>query len=175
MAVIEGKHWWDKEELDCLENCLNEGLSPLESSKALSNEFGREFKRSEIYSAIRRYIRTGLRPAYAGEGGCNRKPIGTESIAHGEYLSLKVGDGEWEFKHRALYKQYYGEIPEGYVVVFANKDRTDFSKENLIAVDKNKLKIMNKYNLLKEDIEATKTGTIIADIIIKTQELKKNL
>lgn len=175
MAIIDEKHWWDKEEIDFIEKCLNEGLSPSQVAKVATNELGRKYTREEIYSVRRRYIRTGLRPAYPGAGGCNRKPIGTESIACGQYLSYKVGDGEWELKHRALYKQYYGEIPEGYVVVFANQDRTDFRKENLIAVDKNKLKIMNKYHLIKYSTEATKTGAIIADIIIKTQELKKNL
>lgn len=168
-------HWWSKEEIDFVENLIKDGYKLSKITKIVSKRFSFDCTKAQIGSITRRYIKTGLRPVYAGAGGYNRKPIGTESISHGEYLSYKVGDGEWELKHRALYKQYYGEIPEGYVVIFANGNKKDFSKENLIAIDRNKLKIMNRFNLIKEDIEATKTGTIIADIIIKTQELKKNL
>lgn len=175
MAIIEGKHYWDNEEIEVVSKCREKGLTFSQISKIMSKEFGREYTRAEISSVNRRYLKTGLRPSYPGEGSCNKKPLGSERKAHREYIRVKISDTEWDFKHRVEYMKYHGEIPEGYVVIFANGNKKDFSKENLIAIDRNKLKIMNRFNLIKEDIEATKTGTIIADIIIKTQELKKNL
>ena len=175
MAIIEGKHYWDNKEIEFVKECREKEMTFSQISKIMSKEFGREYTRAEISSANRRYVKTGLRPAYAGEGSCNKKPLGSERKAHGEYIKVKISDTEWEFKHRVEYMKYHGTIPEGYVIIFANGNKKDYSKENLITIDRNKLKIMNSFSLIKEDIEATKTGLIIADIIIKTQELKKNL
>lgn len=42
----------------------------------------------------------------------------------------------WEDCNRYFYKQYYGEIPKGYVVYNLDCDKSNWCKENLIAIPK---------------------------------------
>lgn len=172
---IRGKHWWDIEEMEYIRKLRKEENSYSKIAKLMSIKFNQPYTKSQISSVMRRYIDKGINPPVEGFRNYNYLPIGTEKEITGGYINVKVGNGEWELKHRIKYKEYNGSIPEGYVVIFANGNRKDFSKDNLIAISRNTLKIMNSHNLIKEDSEVTKTGTIIAEIIVKTQELKKNL
>ena len=70
--------------------------------------------------------------------------------------------------------EYHGEIPKGYVVIFADKNKSNFSKDNLIAISRSQLKVMNKNNLIKDNIELTQIGINIANVLIKIGERKKS-
>lgn len=167
------EHYWKKAEIDFIEKCINNGYSLLETSKIMSKEYKEEYTRAQISSVVRRYVKTGLRPKYEGYKKWNMKPIGTERKATHGYINVKIDEDTWELKHRFKYKEYHGEIPKDTVIIFANGDKTDFSKENLIAVSRRKLSVLNEHKLIKKDVEVTKTGIILADIIIKMRELEK--
>lgn len=58
-------------------------------------------------------------------------PIGTES-ERTNYIMVKVADPDiWEYKHRLVWEENFGEIPDGHVVFFKNGNSKDCRIENL--------------------------------------------
>lgn len=106
----------------------------------------------------------------------NHRDIGEERISKDGYIYIKVRDGclndNWELKHRYIYKQHYGEIPNGYNVMFADKNKRNFDIDNLILVSKSEDLIMNNNKLLFSNKELTKTGHLIAKVIDKINKAK---
>ena len=64
----------------------------------------------------------------------------------------------------------YGNIPTGYKVIFADKNKRNFDIENLLLVSDNQALIMNTKNLRFENIELTKTGVLVAKLIEQTNK-----
>ena len=106
----------------------------------------------------------------------NRREIWEERISKDGYIYIKVRDGclndNWELKHRYIYKQHYGDIPNGYNVMFADKNKRNFDIDNLILVSKSEDLIINNNKLLFSNKELTKTGHLIAKVIDKTNKVK---
>lgn len=107
----------------------------------------------------------------------NHRPVGSERINIDGYYEIKVAEPKkWRLKHNVLWEKYNNKkIPKGYVVTFANKDKTDMSKDNLILISRTELLTMNKYKLIQEEAELTKVGVVVAKVIIKTGQRKKEL
>ena len=104
----------------------------------------------------------------------NYRPVGSERITKDGYIEVKVADpNKWETKNKIIYKQYYGDIPEGHKIIYADGNQLNNDINNLILVSNNEELIMNRYRLRTEDIELTKTGYLIAKVIDKTNELNK--
>ena len=104
----------------------------------------------------------------------NYRPVGSERITKDGYIEVKVADpNKWETKNKIIYKQYFGSIPKGYKVIYADGNKLNNDINNLILVSNNEELIMNKHRLRTEDIELTKTGYLIAKVIDKTNELNK--
>lgn len=61
----------------------------------------------------------------------------------------------------------------GYKVIFADRNKRNFDLDNLILVTDSEALIMNTNKLIYEDAELTKTGSLIAKVIDKTNKLKK--
>ena len=108
----------------------------------------------------------------------NNVPVGTERIAKDGYIEIKVKDGNlnknWQSKHRYIYEQHHGKIPKGFKVIFADSNRRNFDISNLILVSDSEELIMNRKKLFFKDKELTKTGSILARVIDKTNKVIKN-
>lgn len=80
--------------------------------------------------------------------GC---PLGTETVKKG-YVFVKVAKSptrrgthdNWKAKHKIVWEEHYGDVPEGCVIFFADRDRTNFDPENLVAVPKRLVGMMNE-------------------------------
>lgn len=107
-----------------------------------------------------------------GELHPKHRPIGSERIEKG-VIVIKVAERKWVPKHRYLWEQEHGPIPKNHVIIFGNRDREDFRSENLLLVSRAQLAVINKYNLIFDDEELTKSGVIISDLIMKTTRAKK--
>ena len=110
-----------------------------------------------------------------GNVNWNKKPIGSERVSVDGYTEIKVADPDkWRLKHRVMYEKYHNVVlnPKQ-LVIFADGDKSNMSKENLLLVDNNQLLILNQNGLINENRELTKTGLNIANIIIKLNELKR--
>lgn len=105
----------------------------------------------------------------------NAKSVGCE-VFNGEYWEVKVAEPDvWNLKHRMIWEEHNGKIPEGYLVTFLDGNINNFDINNLALISKNENKIMNEMKLRKEDKELTQAGVNIARIISKINERKKEL
>ena len=85
--------------------------------------------------------------------GClphNWKPIGTERIAKDGYIERKVSDtrtkNDWIPVQSIVWTQAHGEIPKGHIVVFKNKNKTDFRIDNLELISRNENMRRNSFH-----------------------------
>lgn len=101
------------------------------------------------------------------------RPIGSERIGKDGHIFVKVDDRKWMPKHRHLWEQEHGPVPKNHVVIFANGNKRDFRLDNLILVSRAQLAVINKNKLIFDNPELTKTGVIISDLIMKTNERMK--
>ena len=188
------QHRWTDEEKEYLASIVK-GKTYKELLILMNDKFEYEFSSQQIESALRRYnLKTGNTGQFKkyqepwnkglkGYMGANKtsfkkgtippnyKPVGTERFAKDGYIEVKVKDPNvWELKHRYIYKKHHGEIPNGYNVIFADKNISNFDIDNLILVSKAEMLILNKNKLIFEDKDFTKVGVNIAKLINKTKQ-----
>lgn len=67
----------------------------------------------------------------------NLKPVGYEMKNKNGYWMVKVADPNvFKLKHRILWEQHHGPIPEGITIAFADGNKDNITIENLIAETK---------------------------------------
>ena len=191
-------HKWSDEEKEYLSE-ITPGRHYKEILEMMNDKFEYQFTYEQVKSAIIRFnLKTGFNgrfekghvPAIKGtkgimkpnktsfkKGNVNwaKKPIGSERVSVDGYTEIKVaGSKRWRLKHRVMYEKYHNVVlnPKQ-LVIFADGDKSNMSKENLLLVDNNQLLILNQNGLINENRELTKTGLNIANIIIKLNELKR--
>lgn len=174
---------------------IYEGKTYKEIAELMTEEFKEDFSVTQVNNMLKREkLKTGTinkfqkghTPWNKGTGKprkpktreytkrqANQAPVGTETLTTDGYINVKVAEPNvWELKHRFLYKKYKGEIPKGYVVIFADKNKNNFELDNLILVSRKQLVVLARHNLVQEDKELTKVAINIADIILKIGERK---
>ena len=192
-------HIWSSEEKDYLRE-ITPGRHYKEIVELMNAKFEYEFNLGQIKAAIARHkLNTGFTghfpkgniPFNKGTKGLMKanktsykkgnipqsyKPVGTERITKDGYTEIKVKDPNvWKLKHRLIYEEHYGEIPNGYVVMFLDRDKSNFDINNLILISRKQLRILNQNYLIKDDPELTKSGIILADLLIKINEKDKEI
>lgn len=113
-----------------------------------------------------------------GQRPVNYRPIGSEMIDKEGYTRIKISDHgtypqRWKLKHRILWENINGPIPEGHALIFADGDKRNIDLDNLILVSRQQLARINQHSLISSDAELTKTGVILAEIMTKVGELRK--
>ena len=107
----------------------------------------------------------------------NRRNVGEERTTVDGYIEIKIQDGclndNWQLKHRYIYEQHYGKIPDGYNIIFLDGNRQNLDINNLKAISKHQDLIMNNKKLFTEDQCLTNTGTLIAEVISKSDSLRR--
>lgn len=104
----------------------------------------------------------------------NHRPVGYERVNMDGYIEVKVEEpSTFKLKHRIVYEQLKGPIPDGYNVVFADGDKSNLESDNLILVTKSEMLVMNRKGLFKKNKDLTKTGHLIAKVIDKQNKLKR--
>lgn len=109
----------------------------------------------------------------------NTKPIGFISLIHGykrgrDYKWIKIGLHKWELYHRYLWKQHYGEIPKGMLVVFKDKNSMNMVVENLELITKAENAIRNAKNLNYRN-DKINSDKWIASTISRDKAIKKDI
>ena len=106
----------------------------------------------------------------------NWKPVGTRIVGTDGYAKVKIAEPrEWAFVHVLLWRERHGELPPGQVVIFADGDKTNFSEDNLVAVSRAELAVLNKQRLIYQYIYLTKAGIAVAKLLIKARERQKRV
>ncbi|UTH07929.1 HNH endonuclease signature motif containing protein [Macrococcoides canis] len=102
------------------------------------------------------------------------RPVGSERVDKDGYVVVKVAEGKrWKAKHRHIWEMHNGPIPKGHVVIFNNRDKRDFSIDNLLLVSRKQLAVINKLALFNGTKEGNESALLIADLIMKINEKEK--
>lgn len=95
-------------------------------------------KKQSDYMTAEQIERTKGTRFKSGQDPHNTVPIGTERISKDGYIEIKVRhvknggkNDNFEFKHRVIYEDYFGEIPKGFKVYFIDGDKRNFEPWNL--------------------------------------------
>lgn len=192
-------HIWTDEEKRYLKK-VTPGHHHKEIQALLNKKFNQEFTVGQIKGAITRYkLNTGFTGLFKkdsipfnkgmkgicpkgsektwfkkGQSPVNHRPIGSERIDVDGYTLVKVAEpNKWRLKQQIVWEVNNEPIEKGYVVIFADGNKGNFDINNLLLVSREKLLMMNRNNLIQADAELTKTGTIIADVLIKIGEKRR--
>lgn len=111
----------------------------------------------------------------------NTLPVGTELTLSDGYIWVKVRNERkprkkqvnWIQKHRIIWEEAHGPIPEGMYVLFLNGDRSDCRLENLALASKAANSIMTKMGFRSKDLELAKSGLLVAELMAKAAERSK--
>jgi hypothetical protein len=114
-----------------------------------------------------------------GQKAPNYKPVGSERLDRDGYILIKVSDvgtcpERWKLKHKVLWEEANGPVPKGHCLIFLDSNKHNTSLDNLQLITRTQLARMNQNDLISNDPELTKTGLIVADIITKISERKRN-
>jgi hypothetical protein len=94
----------------------------------------------------------------------------------GGYVLVKVADPDvWVRKHRLVWETAHGPIPEGYRVIFADGDRSNFAIDNLILVSHAEQGLMNHIGLRFSDRDLTRAGHALAALKLAVAEHEREL
>lgn len=116
--------------------------------------------------------------------GCksmNSLPVGTEVFRDG-YVLLKLRDGaelkqwgRWVLKHRYVWEQAHGPIPEGMMVIFLDGNTRNCELSNLALVSKAENAMLNTKKLRSQNAQATKVAITVAKLNLAiSRKGKKN-
>ena len=146
------------------------GHTYMETESEFKRKFGRELTRNQVKNFCQYYcIRTGINSGRVKKGSIplNYCPVGSEKVLKSGYILIKTGDpGIWELKHKYIWEQKYGKIPEGYVLLFADGNKQNVTLENLRIVSRKTQVVMAHEGLLS-------CGAEYIDIAIAIAELKR--
>jgi hypothetical protein len=103
----------------------------------------------------------------------NYMPVGSERINGDGYVDIKIADpNKWKGKHIVVWESVYGKVPNGSAVIFSDKDNRNFSPRNLIVVTRAELAVLNRFGLISNSADATRSGVFIANVIQKIARLE---
>jgi hypothetical protein len=96
----------------------------------------------------------------------NTRQEGEESISTDGYTYVKIADNDWRLKHRVLYENVNGPIPDDYMVVFKDNNQQNFDINNLVLITKADNMLRNTIHQYPQPIQ---------DIIKLKNKLKKKI
>ena len=107
-----------------------------------------------------------------GQRPPNTKPVGTELELPDGYIWVKINDipkakkaVNWRQKHRFLWEQNFGEIPDGYLVIFKDGNKRNFNLDNLACVSKQVNLQLSRKHMRYKDADLTEAGIAIAKVM----------
>jgi hypothetical protein len=105
----------------------------------------------------------------------NYLPVGTEITDSMGYLKIKTADpNTWKFKHKLMYLENHGSIPNDHIIIFLDNDKLNIDITNLKAITKQEHMEMIRSGLRTYDSELTEVGINVAKLKVKTFEKIKN-
>lgn len=109
------------------------------------------------------------------------RPIGYERRGFDGYIEVKVkmrpqkSNDNFKLKHRIIWEQAYGPIPEGCIVAFKDGDKSNVSLENLMLITRAQNAVMNRFHYRKKEPELAETSVLLADIKSATRKKKEEI
>lgn len=168
-----------------------------ELTQLINKELNTNYTVAQIVCAKKRYkIRSGAGPRNGGTNATSfkkgskigeltrfkkgdkpltYKPVGSEYLDKAKgILMIKVAEpNKWITKNRFVWEQHNGPLPSGYMVITLDGDKTNSDISNLAIVTKGELLTLVNKELRFDNTELTKTGVLIAKVINKGYQRKK--
>lgn len=140
------------------------GKTNKELTIALNNLYHSEFTVKQVkWFKYTHHINSGLKK--------RNLPIGSERIKNG-YIFIKTEEPSlWKEKHRVIYESVYGEIPEGYKIMFLDGDKLNCNIDNLKLVKDSEEIYINKNGFAGVSKEITETAINLAKLKTKLDEV----
>lgn len=203
LGVPRARKQYTEEQIGYLKELSAQGLFNAEITRRFNERFGTSRTEAAIQlqrvqygfpTTARNWFKKGYVPWNKGLKGVNFGgketqfkpghkphnwvPVGSERVSADGYVEVKIQDGKlqknWKGKHVLIWEQHNSQpVPPGHAVIFGDGNRRNFDPENLILVSRAQLARMNQSGLIKNDANLTKTGVIIADLLNKIGERKK--
>lgn len=185
----------NKEQSEFLKNNVK-GISNEDLARLMNKKFGLSLSKRQVMnykgafglsSGLTGHFEKGMKPWNKGMKGLNTSggkgwfkkgdkrhnqlPIGTEVIVDEGYKETKIAEPNvWKRNHIMLWEKENGDIPQDYVVIFLDKDKTNITIENLAMLHRRELAMMNRYKLFSEDAEITLSGIALVRLKDKLNE-----
>ena len=103
----------------------------------------------------------------------NHKPVGYERITVDGYVEVKVAEPNvFESKHRWIWEQQHGPVPDNHVLVFKNMNKQDCRLENLMLISRAELVRLNQSFSKLATPDTNETCVLMAKIKDKTHKLR---
>ena len=183
---MPAKSIFSEEEADFIRANIN-GRRNAEMMELLKQEFGKEVSRKQFQNwrtnhGVKSEIKLpgwkkGLKAGVDFKIKKQQKnflPIGTERISVRGIAEVKTGPLVWEQKHRIIWEEVNGPVPDKCCIIFANDDKTDFAIENLICITRKELAVLNKQKFDYYDKETKETALLLTKIAIKRSDRRKD-
>ena len=104
----------------------------------------------------------------------NHKPVGSERVNKDGYIEVKVAEpNKWRLKHRVVWEEHFGKIPQGHMVSFQNGIATDCRIENLIMISQQENQLLNSIHCKERDESVVNVVRDICAVRNKIKELTK--
>ena len=159
--VLGKRHAWTRLEVEWLQARKDAGGHYSDSVDDFEREFG--WRPTSRQFDARMYSGKGLKFS----------DVGTETTLKNCGLKLvKIGndkDGKSlrTTKNRYVYEQAKGPVPEGCIVVFADRDKENYDPANLIAVDRREMMVIHKMGIGYHDAESLELAVLTARMVRK--------
>lgn len=113
-------------------------------------------------------FKKGLKPP-------NYQKIGTITKHKDGYRFIKLAEHKWQLYQRYVWEKYHHEkLKRSQTVLFLDGNRDNYAPDNLMAISRKELLIINHEKLLtKNDGELSKTGVLIAKLKVKINDKKE--
>lgn len=138
------------------------GMTPWNKGKTMSEETREKMKRTWFKK---------------GHVAVNRKPLGSTRFDKDGYKYIKLTkSGQWKLYSRYMYEKYHDvKLKDDEAIIFADRNKDNFHKDNLVKVNRKELLYLNKSGLIFEDKDLTKSGLVVSKMEIAIGERRKNL
>lgn len=105
----------------------------------------------------------------------NYQPVGTVVVHSDGYRFIKLAEHKWQLYQRYVWqKHHHRKLKKNQVVLFLDGNRNNFAPDNLMAISRKELVIVNRERLLtKNDGELSKTGVLIAKLKVKINDKRE--
>lgn len=141
-----------------------------DTCEAFEREFGFPIAKTQV-SLFRQTHGTTSRGNCGGRWG-DKYPLGSRRDTGKGYILVKVADrpgrkgtkDNWRMEHVVAYEAYYGPVPEGCQVMFADRDHTNIAPDNLVAVPKRLMGIVNQQGIEYRDRESLMACVRLAEL-----------
>lgn len=176
------------------------GIGPKDMAELLNKTFGTSYTQTQmksyygnndINSGLTGYFYKGHTPANKGMRGyhapgsekgwfkkgqepINHKPVGSERVDVDGYTLIKTEEPNvWIPKHKVIWEEKNGKVPEGHVLTFLDGDKSNITLDNLELITMAESLELTRSELRSENPEFTKTGILIVKVKTTSNKLKK--